>query len=84
MAYKILILRHAQKEMAELPVDAYQKVKLAIYKLAENPLPRGNIKLKGRDGWRIRVGEYRVVYEINNNEHIITVIHTGHRRDIYR
>ena len=84
MTYKPLILRRAQKERSELPESAYGRVKLAIQKLADDPRARGSRKLSGRDGWRIRVGEYRVIYEIDNSNRSITVLHIGHRRDVYR
>lgn len=57
MTYDLFIIRRAQKELAELPVTAYGRVKLAIQKLSDNPLPRGSLKLSGREGWRIRVGD---------------------------
>ena len=84
MNYKVLIQRGAQKELAGLPLGAYERVKSAIYKLANDPRPRGSRKLTGRDGWRVRVGEYRVVYEIDDNNRSVTVLHVGHRRDVYR
>ncbi len=61
MTYNLLILRSAQKELSHLPGDAYKRVKSAISKLASNPRPRGALKLSGREGWRTRVGDYRVV-----------------------
>lgn len=84
MTYEILILRRAQKELAGLPEAIFGRVKLAVQKLADNPKPRGSQKLSGREGWRIRVGEYRVIYEIDNKNNSVTVLHIGHRRDIYR
>jgi mRNA interferase RelE/StbE len=84
MTYDLLILRRAQKELAGLPVTYYEKVKSGITKLADDPKPRGSRKLIGREGWRIRVGEYRIIYEINNNNHSVTVLHIGHRLDVYR
>jgi mRNA interferase RelE/StbE len=84
MPYKLLILRRAQKELSSLPVVVYKKAKTAIYKLAEEPKPLGSRKLNGREGWRIRVGNYRIIYEINNINHTITVLHVGHRKDIYQ
>ena len=45
---------------------------------------RGCRKLSGREGWRIRVGSYRVVYEIDDELQVVTVLHVGHRRDVYR
>ena len=84
MSYRIFILRRAQKELAQLPNTAYERAKNAIRKLAENPRPRGCRKLSGRDGWRIRVGDYRVIYEIDDTQQTVTVLHIGHRRDTYR
>ncbi|MCZ6552198.1 MAG: type II toxin-antitoxin system RelE/ParE family toxin [SAR324 cluster bacterium] len=56
----------------------------SVESLGDNPRPAGCVKLKGREGWRIRVGRYRVVYEIDDRGGTITVLHIGHRRDIYR
>jgi len=67
-----------------LPDAAYERVRDAIRVLAEAPRPTGCLKLTGRDGWRIRVGNYRVVYEIDDGGRMVTVLHIGHRRDIYR
>ena len=84
MSYSVIILRRAQSELASLPKEAYEKVKTAISALAGNARPRGCRKLAGREGWRIRVGDYRVIYEIDDKTKTVTVFHVGHRRDIYR
>ena len=84
MSYAVSILRRTQKELAALPADAYARVRDAIYVLAESPRPPGCLKLSGREGWRIRVGSYRVIYEIDDAQRTITVLHIGHRRDVYR
>lgn len=84
MTYAITILRRAQKELSDLPQEPYTPVRDAIRKLAEEPRPHGSKKLTGRTGWRIRVGSYRVVYEIDDTNHVITILHIGHRRDVYR
>lgn len=84
MTYNLLILRRAQKELSGLPEATYERVKLVIHKLADDPRPRGSRKLSGREGWRIRVGEYRIVYEIDDDNHSVTILHIGHRRDVYR
>ena len=84
MTYKVTILRRAQKELAALGGEAYTRVRDAIGGLAEDPRPSGCLKLTGRDGWRIRIGNYRVVYEIDDNGQMVTVLHIGHRRDVYR
>ncbi len=84
MSYSIRILRRAQKALARLPKRDYERVRDAIRALAENPRPPGARKLRDREGWRIRVGVYRVIYEIDDANRIITVLDIGHRGDIYR
>ena len=84
MTCKVTILRRAQKELGALGGEAYGRVRDAIGGLTEDPRPSGCLKLTGRDGWRIRIGNYRVVYEIDDNAQIVTVLHIGHRRDVYR
>ena len=59
-------------------------IKAAIADLADNPRPYGYKKLKGEDAYRIRVGDYRVIYEINDDKIIVTVVMVGHRKDIYK
>jgi len=84
MSYSLLILRRAQKELSNLPEDVYKKIKEVILKLSKNSRPYGYKKLKGREGWRIRVGNYRVIYEINDKDKSIIILHVGHRKDIYK
>ena len=62
----------------------YEKIKQAILRLSDNPRPSGCSKLIGREGWKIRVGNYRIIYEINDKAKEIIVLHVGHRRDVYR
>lgn len=83
MSYAVLILRRAQKELADLPKADYERVRDAISALAENPRPAGCKKLVGREGWRIRSGDYRAIYEIDDDQKKVTVLHIGHRRDVY-
>lgn len=84
MTYALFILRRAQKELAALPAEAYERVRDSIRELAGDPRPPGCAKLTGRNGWRIRVGDYRVIYEIDDAERTVTVLHVGHRRNVYR
>lgn len=84
MSYQIRILRRAQKALARLPKPDYERVRDAIMALSNDPRPPGCKKLTGREGWRIRVGQYRVLYEIADDVCIVTVVDVGHRRDIYR
>jgi mRNA interferase RelE/StbE len=83
MNYRIEILRRAQKELADLPKEVYQRVCESIQSLAEDFRPSGCVKLKGREGWRIRVGNYRILYQIDDQQKTVTIVHIGHRRDVY-
>ena len=84
MSYRVVIERRAQRELDGLPTTIRQRLDAAIARLANDPRPAGCLKLHGEDAWRIRVGAYRVVYEIQDDQLIVTVIRLGHRRDVYR
>ena len=83
MNYAVSILRRAKKELGQLSSPSFERVCDAIQALAGNPRPPGCRKLVGRDGWRIRVGDYRVIYEIDDPARTVLVLHVGHRRNIY-
>jgi mRNA interferase RelE/StbE len=83
MEYDVFILRRAQKELAGLPKSNYERSRDAIAALSSNPRPVGCKKLSGREGWRIGSGDYRIIYEIDDRQRRITVLHVGHRRDLY-
>lgn len=83
MPYKVILKNRAIKVLTKVNEPAYSKLKEAIYNLANNPRPQGYKKLKGRLGFRIRVGDYRVIYEIDDLVYIIEVLDVGHRKDIY-
>ena len=59
-------------------------IKEAIINLADDPRPHGYKKRKGEDGYRIRIGRYRVIYEIDEKEKTITIVDADHRKDIYK
>ena len=84
MPYQIIIERTARKEIQKINHADQALIIEAILNLSNEPRPHGCKKLKGREAWRIRVGDYRVIYEIQDNLLVITVIHAGHRRDIYK
>lgn len=81
--YRVTIRKKATKILEKIKDPDYSKIKTAIYALSENPRPFGYKNLKGRDGLRIRVGNYRIIYEVFDNELVIDVINLGHRKDIY-
>ena len=85
MPYEIEIAPAALKQLAKLPPDMRRRIGQAIDDLAESPRPHGAIKLGGAEiAWRIRVGDYRVIYETHDEVLLILVIRIGHRREIYR
>ncbi len=81
--YKITISKTAQKQLDKLQDNIADRLIGAIYSLADDPRPTGCKKLKGRDGYRIRDGDYRIIYNIFDNILLIDVIALGHRKDIY-
>ena len=84
MNWQIEISRDARKELASLPTQIQTRIAKAILALEENPFPNGCKKLKNRDGWRIRIGDYRVLYFANAKSKQIVVGVIGHRREVYR
>lgn len=84
MTYKVFIRRSAQKQLSKIPASDYLKIKQSILNLAYDPRPADSIKLKNREGWRIRQGNYRIIYEIQDDKLIVLVLRIGNRKDIYR
>ena len=82
-SYTILLSKRAKQQLDKLPDDVVEPIFDAIGNLAENPRPAASKKLKGRDGYRIRIGNHRVIYDIFDNELLIDVITVGYRKDIY-
>lgn len=83
MKYEVRIERKALKKLAKISNPYYSNIKTAILELGNDPKPQGYKKLKGRDAFRIRVADYRVIYEINDKVLLVDVIDLGHRKDIY-
>jgi mRNA interferase RelE/StbE len=84
MTYSVSILRSAQKSLGSLSPAIQDRLITAIRRLSSNPRPPGVTKLSGRDAWRIRVADYRVIYEIVDSQLTVLVVDVGHRREIYR
>ena len=84
MPYAIEILRTAQKQLAKIDRQSQGRVIDAIRALSANPRPAGCKKLTGRLAWRIRIGEYRVIYEIEDSRLRVLVVAIGGRQDVYR
>ncbi|MEH2177316.1 type II toxin-antitoxin system RelE family toxin [Nostoc sp.] len=85
MSYEVKFSRGAKKQFRKLPIDVQQRIQTKINDLAIEPRPNGVKKLQADDNsYRIRVGDYRVVYEIDDDVLIVTVIKIGHRSEIYK
>ncbi|MEO5328849.1 MAG: type II toxin-antitoxin system RelE/ParE family toxin [Magnetococcus sp. THC-1_WYH] len=85
MSYRVSIPGRVQKQIDKLPRNIWLRVRPVIDQLENNPRPHGAKKLSGLpDIWRIRVGDYRLLYTIEDDRLIVLVIRIGHRREIYR
>ncbi|MGO1562708.1 MAG: type II toxin-antitoxin system RelE family toxin [Actinomycetaceae bacterium] len=84
MSYRIGFTTAAARQVKKLPRQARDRVLNAITALGEDPRPRGVKKLVGEQtAWRIRIGEYRVIYDVFDAELVVSVVRAGHRREIY-
>jgi mRNA interferase RelE/StbE len=83
-SYNLVITRSAAKELERVPEKDRRRVVERIAGLAHNPRPPGCEKLSGEDKYRIRQGDYRILYEIVDDQLIVTVVRVGHRRDVYK
>lgn len=84
MSYEVRLTRKAEKQLARLPDEAYQRVRVALLALEKDPRPSGSRKLQVREDYRHRVGDYRALYKVEDARQEITVTRIGHRRDVYR
>ena len=84
--YKIALEKRAAKSLSSLPVSICRKVTLSLEQLSNNPKSKGSKKLSGafKNYWRIRIGDYRVVYEIDDKEMIVRVYRVMHRKEVYK
>lgn len=82
--YRLLIKRSAERDLRRLPRPIFQRINRRLLALGEDPRPPGVRKLKGAlEGWRLRVGDYRVVYLIDDTAQSVTIVRVRHRRDVY-
>ncbi|SOD78542.1 type II toxin-antitoxin system RelE family toxin [Spirosoma fluviale] len=81
--YTVILTKTAQKQLDKLPDQVVDTLLDAIEKLGEEPRPEGCKKLKGRSGYRIRKGNYRIIYDIQDDVLIVEVVAISHRRQIY-
>jgi len=83
-SYELLIKRSAAKELEALPTTYRRRIVVKIQHLSTEPLPVGAEKLSGEEKYRIRQGDYRVLYEIDDHGKTVTIVRIGHRGDVYR
>ena len=85
MSYELFIERRAEKDLKKLDASLFRQIAEKIKSLPENPHPLGSRKLSGsQNDWRIRIANYRVLYEIDNKARTIKVMRVKHRREVYR
>jgi mRNA interferase RelE/StbE len=84
MTYNVDILRSAQKRLDKVDDPIRRRIIDRIRALADDPRPAGCKKLSGRPAWRLRIGTYRVIYEVHDQKLLVLVVDVGHRREIYR
>jgi mRNA interferase RelE/StbE len=83
--HTLLIKASAEKDLRKLPPDLFQRVNDRILSLRDDPHPAGSVKLSGRlEGWRVRVGDYRILYQIDDAARTVTIVRVKHRREVYR
>ncbi len=82
--YQIELRRRAQRALDRLPKGDFEAVLGAVKGLANMPRPKGVEKIKSAGLWRIRQGDYRIVFSIDDNQKTVTILRIGHRREIYR
>lgn len=76
--------RRVQKQINQLPVTVQDRMTKALLSLGSEPRPVASRNLKGREGYRLRVGDYRAIYRVDDDNQEVTVLRVGHRRDVYR
>lgn len=84
MAYRVELATHALREFKDLPDDVQRLLADVLDDLQTLPRPPGAKKLTGADGWRVRKGDYRVLYTVDDRAKLVRVYRIGNRRDVYR
>jgi mRNA interferase RelE/StbE len=83
--YQVLFRPSVDRQLRKLPVEVQRRVVRGVAALAFDPRPSGVVKLSGEENlWRIRIGDYRIVYEIHDDRLIVLVLRVVHRKEVYR
>ena len=81
---KLILARSAGKDLDKLPDETTLRISSKLYALANDPYMHGSEKLAGNKGYRIRIGNYRVIYKIDKSTKTVSIIKVKHRREVYR
>jgi mRNA interferase RelE/StbE len=84
VSWTVEVQRSAEKELAALTLQARERIASALRAMEDDPFPHGVKKLKARDGYRVRVGDYRILFTVNRAARLVRVGAIGHRKDVYR
>lgn len=86
MNYAVLLESQAEKDLLPIPKRVLKRIDAKLQSLSHIPRPKGATKLRGKEseGWRIRVGDYRILYQINDTDKVVRVYRIKHRREAYR
>ncbi len=83
-SYKLVIKKSADRELRAIPQRDLRRIVNRIQGLAQEPWPPGNEKLSGQERYRLRQGDYRIVYSVDDENRTVEVVKIGHRREVYR
>jgi mRNA interferase RelE/StbE len=84
MSYQVVLKRSAEKELDSLQAKIRERINKRLLTLEENPRPSGIKKLQGEESYRLRVGDYRVLYTVDDQLKKVVILAVGHRREVYR
>ena len=83
-SYSLATKKSAERELRSIPKDTLRRIVERIHRLAQDPRPPGCEKLSGEERYRVRQGDYRIVYSVNDASRTVEVVKVGHRREVYR
>lgn len=83
-SYSLFLKKSAERDLRKIPHTELQRIIQRIKELAATPRPSSSEKLAGQDAYRIRQGDYRIVYTVDDDRQLIEIIKIGHRREVYR
>jgi mRNA interferase RelE/StbE len=84
MAYQVILKRSVEKELDALQANIRNRISKRLLALEENPRPSGIKRLQGEESYRLRIGDYRILYTIDDKVQKVFVVAVGHRREVYR